>query len=191
GGRDRPVELVGLAPSHLEGLRKFGAEGFPGAGRNTAQPQSDDGTRPCPYAKPEVCGDFSPGVVRVDGLLPIGHDAVVDAILDVGSGIGGPKQTLVVGLVLGKQQERVSVAIEEIVFERCVRRGDDAGVRLEYIPQRRLRLIRPPCPSVAEPERWQNVYLAFTRPAIMDADLDQYAVADAFAYSTKTSKYRS
>ena len=50
GRRDRPIELVGLAPARLEDLIEARAERFLGTGCGIAQPQSDNGGRPCPYS---------------------------------------------------------------------------------------------------------------------------------------------
>src|SRR6516162_4296719 len=61
---------------------------------------------------------------RVDRLRLAGDDAIVDAILDIGRWIGGVKETLVVGLVLGEQQGGRALAIEEVIAEFAVRSNE-------------------------------------------------------------------
>src|SRR5215469_16411270 len=97
-------------------------------------------------------GGFGPGVVRVDRTLPVRHHAVVDPVLDIRCRVGGTKETLVVGLVFGEQQDRTFLAMEEIVAENRVARGDGDGAALRGVPQRWFRLLRPPGPEVAEPQ---------------------------------------
>src|SRR6516225_11503448 len=118
-------------------------------------------------------GGFGPGVVRVDRTLPVCHHAVVDPVLDIGCGIGATEETLVVRLVFGEQQDRTSLAMEEIVAENRVARGDGGGAALRGVPQRWFRLLRPPGPEVAEPQRRQHVDLSLGAPAIGYADFDQ------------------
>jgi hypothetical protein len=47
GRRYRPIERVGLTPARLDDLIEPPAERFLGTGCDIAQPQPDDGGRPC------------------------------------------------------------------------------------------------------------------------------------------------
>jgi hypothetical protein len=62
-------------------------------------------------------GGFGSGVIWVHRILPVRHDAVIDAILDVRRGIGGAEKAGVVRLVFGEQQQGISLALEEIIAE--------------------------------------------------------------------------
>src|SRR5262249_19330188 len=117
GWRYRPIELVGLTPARLEGLRESGAERVRSAGRSIAKPQPDDGSCRGTHPQLVVRGGLGPGIVWVDCVLPVADNAVVDPVLDIGCGIGGTEETLVVRLVFGEQQDRTSLAVEEIVAE--------------------------------------------------------------------------
>jgi hypothetical protein len=55
-------------------------------------------------------GGLGPALIRVDDLLPALHDVVVDPILDIGCRVGSAEESLVVGIVFGKQQPRSSLA---------------------------------------------------------------------------------
>src|SRR5271166_34135 len=72
------------------------------------------------------------------------------------------------------EQARIAFAVQNVVAKRRVRRDDGAGA---LCPggglQRWFRLIRPPGPDVAEPERRQHVDHALVRPPIAYAGLDQ------------------
>src|SRR5215831_14741133 len=78
--------------------------------------------------------------------------------------------TLVVGFVFGEQQDRTSLAMEEIVAENRIARGDDGVTALRVVPQRWFRLLRPPGPEVAEPQGRQHVDLSLSASAIGYAD---------------------
>src|SRR6516225_11428604 len=104
-------------------------------------------------------GGFGPGVVRVDRTLPVCHHAVVDPVLDIGCRVGGTKETLVVCLVFREQQDRTSLAMEEIVAENRVARGDGSAA-LRGVPQRWFCLRRPPGPEAPEPKGRQHVDLS-------------------------------
>src|SRR5215472_8748271 len=125
-------------------------------------------------------GGFGPGVVRVDRTLPVCHHAVVDPVLDIRCRVGGTKETLVVGLVFGEQQDRAPLAIEEIVAENPVPRSDGGGAPLRGVSQRWFRLLRPPGPEVAEPQGRQYVDLGLGGPTIGYADLDQHVCRRGF-----------
>src|SRR5215831_19814750 len=177
---DRLIELVGLAPARLEDLRKAGAK-WSGCRRcGLAQPQPNDGGRPGTDAQLVMRGGFCPGVVWVDRALPVCHHAVVDPVLDIGCGIGATEETLVVRLVFGEQQDRTSLAMEEIVAENRVARGDGGGAVLRGVPQRWFRLLRPPGPEVAEPQGRQYMDLSVSESAIGYADLDQHVCRRGF-----------
>src|SRR6516225_7014525 len=118
-------------------------------------------------------GGFGPGVVRVDRTLPVCHHAVVDPVLDIGCGIGAAEEALVVRLVFGEQQDRASLAMEEIVAQNRVTRGDGGSAALRGVPQRWFRLLRPPGPEIAEPQGRQYVDLSLGGPAVGYADFDQ------------------
>ena len=127
GGCDRPIKFVGLAPARLEDLREPRAERLYGAGCCIAQPHTDNGGRPGGHAQLVMRGGLGAGVVRIDRVLPARREVVIESVLDVGGGIGGAEETLVVGLVLGEQQMRLPLAIKEIVAEPRVCRGDRNG----------------------------------------------------------------
>src|SRR5215471_14047444 len=125
-------------------------------------------------------GGFGPGVVRVDRTLPVRHYAVVDPVLDIRCRVGGTKEALVVGFVFGEQQDRTSLAMEEIVAENRVARGDGGGAVLRGVPQRWFRLLRPPGPEVAEPQGRQYMDLSLSESAIGYADFDQHVCRRGF-----------
>src|SRR6516225_560394 len=118
-------------------------------------------------------GGLGSGVVRVDRVLPVRHHTVVDPVLDIGCRIGGTEETLVVGFVFGEQQEWLSLAIEEIVTEGRICPGYGKRVSTGRVPHRWFRLLRPPCPDVAEPEGRQHVDHALLGPPVAYADLYQ------------------
>jgi hypothetical protein len=117
GRRDRPIERVSLTLARLDDLIEPSTERLLGTGCYIAQPQPDDGGCPGADAQLVVRGGFGPGIVRVDRILPVSDDTVVDPIFDIGCWIGGAEEPLIVRVVFGEQQERASLAIEKIVAE--------------------------------------------------------------------------
>ena len=119
------------------------------------------------------CRHFCSHLIRIDGLLPARHDIVVDAILDVGRRVGRAEYPLVVGVVFGEQQGRISVAMQHEATELGMRRFDRDDVFSWHLSQGGLRLVRPPGPGVAEPQRWQHVKRRRLGSAIGGVNLDQ------------------
>ena len=92
----------------------------------------------------------------------------------MGPPIGRAEDPLIIGFVLGEEQRRLSFAIEEIVAEFGIGRGDARDVVLrDDRSQGGLRRFRPPSPDIAEPERGKEVNRRCVRAAVARADLDQ------------------
>ena len=65
--------------------------------------------------------------------------------------------------------------MQEITAQQCVRRGNRAGAAFSgRLLERRLCLLRPPHPKIAEPEGRQQVDHALIGSPIAYADLDQH-----------------
>ena len=118
----RLIERVGLVPALLDDLIELAAEGIPGG--SVAQPQPDDGGFAGAHVELIVRGGLGPRLVRVDGLLPARHDIIVDPILDIRRRVGCAEQPLVVRVVFGEQQLRISVAMQQEAAELGMRRFD-------------------------------------------------------------------
>ena len=111
----------------------------------------------------------------IDGRRLPEHDAVVDAVLDVGRAIGDAENPLRVRFVLGEQaaaRRRRSTRYRSPSLR--IDRLDDA------LPRRSGDLLqhRPvgcalPRPLIAKPERRQDVQLGRLRAAIVNRDLNQ------------------
>src|SRR5271157_867218 len=95
-------------------------------------------------------------------------------VLDMGCVIRRLEEPGVVGLVLGEEQHRVSVAAKLTIAQRCVGGGEDAcslgGGRFpEHGPGRSLG----PAPCVSEPERRQDPDRGRLGAAVAHRDPDQ------------------
>ena len=53
---------------------------------------------------------FGACLFRIDGRCIVMDHSVVNAVFDVGTRVGSAEQALVVGLILGEEQERVALA---------------------------------------------------------------------------------
>ena len=135
--------------------------------------QPDDGGFAGANVELIVRGGLGPRLARVDGLLPARHDIVVDPVLDIRRRVGCAEQPLVVRVVFGEQQLRISVAMQQEAAELGMRRFDRDCVLLRHLSQGGFRLVRPPGPGVAKPQGRQYVQASGLRPAIGNADLDQ------------------
>ena len=73
--------------------------------------------------------------VRVDGFVPARHDIVVDPVFDIRRPIGSAEDPLVIGVVIGEQRGRITRAIQKIVAQLRVGRGDnrDTVCRLDLL----------------------------------------------------------
>jgi hypothetical protein len=118
-------------------------------------------------------GCLGPRLVGVDGVLYAGHDMIVDPILDIRRRIGCAEQPLVVRVVFGEQQLRISVAMQHEAAELGMPRFNCDSVLSRHLSQGRFRLVRPPSPSVSEPQGRQHMQAGSLRPAIVQVDLDQ------------------
>ena len=121
-----------------------------------------------------MCGDLGARLLGIDGRRLAEHDAVVDAVLDVGRAIGDAEDPLRVGFVLGEQQRHVAGAVQVALAQFGIDGLDDALLR----SSRDLLQDRPvgralPRPLIAKPERRQDVQLGRFRAAIVDRDLNQ------------------
>src|SRR6516165_946393 len=126
GRRYRPIKLVGLAPARLYDLIKFLAKRVPRY--RVAKPQADDSGLASRDLELIVRRRLGPNLGRIDGLLPAGHNIVVDAILDVGRCVWTAKDPLVVRVVFGEQQARITIAMQQEAAELVMQRLDRSSV---------------------------------------------------------------
>jgi site-specific DNA recombinase len=75
-----------------------------------------------------------PRLGRIDGLLPAGHDIVVDPIFDVGRRVRSAKDSVVVRVVFGEKQGRITIAVQHEVAELGMRGFDRDGVLPGSLP---------------------------------------------------------
>ena len=113
------------------------------------------------------------GLVRVDRFPPAHDHIIVDPVLDIRCRVLRPEYPLVVGVVFGKQQRRISIAMQQEAAELGMRRFDRDRVRPRPLSQGRFRLVRPPGPGVAKPNGRQHVQGDGLRSMVAQADLDQ------------------
>src|SRR6516164_7296649 len=104
---------------------------------------------------------------------------LVDPVLDVGRRVRSAKQSLVVRVVFGEQQGRISVTLQQKAAQLSMRRLDRGGV-LGPLPQGGFWLVRPPSPGVAKPEGREHVQTSGLRSAVGHTDADQYIARSAF-----------
>ena len=98
-------------------------------------------------------------------------DVAVDPILDIGRAVGRAEEALGVGLVLGEEQLRGTVAGKKPIAETGVGGGDRGWSALAERRPRRFRLS--PGPGVPEPERGQQMKRRGIGAAVAGRDLDQ------------------
>ncbi len=113
---------------------------------------------------------FRPCGGRIDRRpVPVDH-RLVDAVLDVGGGIGSAPQALQVALVLG-EQERLWLVAHEVAVPHERMRGSDPppGVASER-GKDGPRVLRMRPPGVAEPEGGQEVQVRRFRAPVVDRD---------------------
>ena len=175
GWRYGTVELVGLLPTALQHLRETVAEGIANqVGHGLGQAKANCRGLSRPHLELVVRGGLGPLQPRIYGFLPARDDEIVDPVLYIRPRVGRAEDSLIIGLVLGEEQRGLPFAIEEIVAEFGIGRGNahDAVLRDDR-SQGGLRRFGPPSPDIAKPERGKHVNRRHVRAAIAHADLDQ------------------
>ena len=112
----------------------------------------------------------------------------MERVLHVRGRVGLAPQTLGIALILGKQQVRRAVALQNVCT--AGRRASPRSRRSDAA-QRRLRPLVSPRPGVAEPQRRQQRSRAASGPRLCTVILTSTSSGPPLAYSTNTSKYRS
>ncbi len=106
----------------------------------------------------------------------------MEGVLDVRRSVLATEQARVVGLVLGEQQRRVALAVQEVIGERLLEqrvgmvRMHDRVTRGRRRLQQRLGAAAGPRPGVAEPQRRQHVKVRGLRATVADGDADQHVL---------------
>ena len=113
-------------------------------------------------------------LLGVHGVLPPVDEPGIEGVLHPGRPVGNADEALGVRLVLGEEQLRRALGVEEALAEARLRGADHevAGAGGE-LSQARARRIASPRPGIAEPKRREQVERCLLRAAIVHADLDQ------------------
>ena len=110
-GRDRLIELIGLAKAVNENLIEGLAKRLALPLQVTAgQPQANHTRLASPDRDVIVRSDLGAVLVRIHCVLSTVHHTLVDAVFDIGALVLSPEQPGVVGFVFGEQQRHVAFA---------------------------------------------------------------------------------
>ncbi len=166
------VELVRLATPGLDRLLE-GSEGT-GCLRRIREAEPDRHRLAGTNLEAVVSGGLGAGFRRVDGVAFPVHDERVEGVLDVRARVGRVEEPLGIGVVLGEQQRRRTIAVEPSIAKFRVRRRHDARAARSFRRRQvRFRRARPPVPRVAEPQRGQQMNRRGLRPPVRDGDPDE------------------
>src|SRR6478736_6157860 len=103
-------------------------------------------------------------------------EVAIERIFDVAAAIAQPKDTFTVCLVLGKQKLRIVLAVEIVVAEIPVRRGDHINTWGSNESQKRFGRFARRGPGVSEPECRQDVNQRRLGSTVVYGDPDQNVV---------------
>ncbi len=176
----RRVERVCLSLTRVEHLGGAGERRAVAAGREA----QTDGPRVSRSDRERVVRrGLGAGVVRADRAHGSIDHGVVDAVFDIARTVRHAPQALGVGLVLGKEQLRLTLAGQPVVAERVMRRLHHTHRRpLRHLqsPQRGSAVVTPPRPGVAEPQRREQMQRRRIWPVVGGGDANQNVLGIGF-----------
>ena len=109
----------------------------------------------------------------INGIFATMHDVVIDAVLDIWGAVREPTETLIIGLVLRKQQFRTACAIKPATDKLGLIQFDDRVRTRTRTTQLWAEFALSPRPGIAEPDGRQNAEIRAFRTTIRDCDPDE------------------
>ncbi len=173
--RDRPVELVGLAPARREDLVEVPADRRAVLYRRPAEAELHHDAPSRRHRGPVPRRALRADPVRVHRVRAPVHDVFVEGVLHVVHPVRRAEEARHVRVVLREEELRRSLAVEDVSALGGVP-CEDARSGASFGAQRGPLLLAVPAPGVPEPERREEVERRGVGSAVVRLDPDEEVV---------------